>query len=132
MAELLRSQDAHDSIKYTREWLSRQLDVQHSDFIEETVDHDEVANLSAALLALFKEIVLALSKQTKIPKDARISLERSCSAMILWSDGFGIAQGRLNDTFNRSRKLRYTVSKNLLHIGHVLVERVFLSLVGRH
>ncbi|KAL7948551.1 hypothetical protein V8C42DRAFT_254354 [Trichoderma barbatum] len=124
MVQLLRSQDAYDPIKNIREWQSQQLNVQPSDYIDETAEHDEVATLSSSLLNLFKEVVLALSKQANIPKDARISFERSCSALILWSDGFGVTQGRLNDTFNKSRKLRHTVLKNLLHIGRVLVERL--------
>lgn len=119
MAEILR---------YTQEWHQQQQDIHPSDYIEETAEHNEIAELSSSLLALFKEIVLALSKQTEIPRDAQISIERSCSALILWSDGFGIAQGRLNNTFNKSRKLRYTSLKNLLHIGRVLVERAYRSL----
>ncbi|RFU78548.1 ankyrin repeat [Trichoderma arundinaceum] len=107
MAALLRSQDAYDPIKNIREWQSQQLNVQPSDYV-----------------ALFKEIVLTLPKITHIPRDARTSLERSCSALILWSDGYGIAQGRLNATFKKSRKLRRTVLQNLLHIGRVLIERL--------
>ncbi|KAL7910275.1 hypothetical protein GGI35DRAFT_361234 [Trichoderma velutinum] len=115
MAELLR---------YTQEWHHQQQDIHPSDYIEEIADHNEIAELSSNLLALFKEIVLALSKQINVPRDAQISIERSYSALTLWSDGFGIAQGRLNDTFNKSRKLRYTALKNLSHIGRVLVERL--------
>ncbi|KAJ4857089.1 ARID/BRIGHT DNA binding domain-containing protein [Trichoderma breve] len=115
MAELLR---------YTQEWHQQQQDIHPSDYIEETAEHNEIAELSSSLLALFKEIVLALSNHARIPGDARINIERSCSALILWSDGFGITQGRLNETFNKSRKLRYTTLKNLLHIGRVLTERL--------
>ncbi|KAL6812345.1 hypothetical protein J3E69DRAFT_376180 [Trichoderma sp. SZMC 28015] len=115
MAELLQ---------YTQEWHQQQQDIHPSDYIEETAEHNEIAELSSSLLALFKEVVLVLSRQTGIPRDARISIERSCSALILWSDGFGITQGRLNDTFNKSRKLRYTTLKNLVHIGRVLIERL--------
>ncbi|KAK0757231.1 hypothetical protein N5P37_009947 [Trichoderma harzianum] len=115
MAELLQ---------YTQEWHQQQQDIHPSDYIEETAEHNEIAELSSSLLALFKEVVLVLSRQTGIPRDARISIERSCSALILWSDGFGITQGRLNDTFNKSRKLRYTALKNLVHIGRVLIERL--------
>ncbi|KKP02600.1 hypothetical protein THAR02_05288 [Trichoderma harzianum] len=113
MAELLR---------YTQEWHQQQQHIHPSDYIEETAEHNEIAELSSSLLALFKEIVLALSNHARIPGDARINIERSCSALILWSDGFGITQGRLNETFNKSRKLRYTTLKNLLHIGRVLTE----------
>ncbi|KAL6866741.1 hypothetical protein J3F83DRAFT_715564 [Trichoderma novae-zelandiae] len=128
MAGLLPSQTECDPIKNILEWQSQQLQVQPSDYVEEAADHNVIASLCASLLSLFKAIIPALSpselNQTRIPRTARISLERSCSALILWSDGFGIAEGRLNDTFDRSRKLRYTTLKNLLHIGRVLVERL--------
>ncbi|PTB64677.1 hypothetical protein BBK36DRAFT_21428 [Trichoderma citrinoviride] len=128
MAAFLPSQADFDPVKYILEWQSQQLQVQPSDYVEEAAHHNVVASLSASLTSLFKAIIPALSlpeqEQDRIPQTARISLERSCSALILWSDGYGIAEGRLNDTLNRSRKLRYTTLKNLLHIGRVLVERL--------
>ncbi|KAH0491697.1 hypothetical protein TgHK011_003113 [Trichoderma gracile] len=126
MAGFLPSQADCDPVQNILEWQSQQLQVQPSDYVEEAADHNAIAGLTASLLSLFKAIVPALAReqQTKIPQTARISLERSCSALILWSSGYGIAEGRLNDAFNRSRKLRYTTLKNLLHIGRVLVERL--------
>lgn len=126
MAGFLPSQADCDPIQNILEWQSQQLQVQPSGYVEEAADHNVVAGLAASLLSLFKSIIPALSghQQNKIPQTARISLERSCSALILWSDGYGIAEGRLNDVFNRSWKLRYTTLKNLVHIGRVLVERL--------
>jgi hypothetical protein len=127
MAGFLPSQADCDPIQNILEWQSQQLQVQPSGYVEEAADHNVVAGLAASLLSLFKSIIPALSghQQNKIPQTARISLERSCSALILWSDGYGIAEGRLNDVFNRSWKLRYTTLKNLVHIGRVLVESMF-------
>jgi hypothetical protein len=127
MAQLLQPQDGYGPIKNIREWQSRQLNIQPSDYIDEIPEQNEIARLSANLLSLFKEVILALPEQTTIPKDARISLERSCSALILWSDGYGIAQGRLNDTFKKSSKLRHTLFKGLSHIGRVLTERTYYA-----
>ncbi|KAL7816119.1 hypothetical protein V8C26DRAFT_400513 [Trichoderma gracile] len=126
MAGFLPSQADCDPVQNILEWQSQQLQVQPSDYVEEAADHNAIAGLTASLLSLFKAIIPALAREqpTKIPQTARISLERSCSALILWSSGYGIAEGRLNDAFNRSRKLRYTTLKNLLHIGRVLVERL--------
>ncbi|KAL7800166.1 hypothetical protein V8C37DRAFT_364329 [Trichoderma ceciliae] len=126
MAELLRSQDAYDLIRNIREWQSQQLNVHPNEYFDDaaTATHNEIARLSSSLLALFEEVILALREQSHVSKDARISLERSCGALILWSDGYGIAQGRFNDTFDKSRKLRRTVFKNLSHIGRVLTERL--------
>ncbi|KAM0464658.1 hypothetical protein ACHAPV_002492 [Trichoderma viride] len=119
------SQDGYDLIKNIREWQSRQQDIPPGGGDgEEALEYLEVSRLSANLLLLFKEIILLLRQQVAIPKDARISLERSCSALILWSDGYGIAQGRLNDIFKRSSKLRYTLLKNLSRLGRALTERL--------
>ncbi|KAH6605321.1 ankyrin repeat [Trichoderma cornu-damae] len=124
MEELLQSRDARDPIQNTREWQAQQLSIQPGDYIDAAAECNEITHLSANILTLFKEIVLSLPKLTQIPNDARINVERSCSALILWSDGYGIAQGRLNDTFNKSRKLRHTAIKSLLHIGRILTERL--------
>lgn len=121
------SQDGTDLIKNIREWQSQQQNIPPSGDGEETLEYLEVSRLSANLLLLFKEIILLLRQQVAIPKDARISLERSCSALILWSDGYGIAQGRLNDIFKRSSKLRYTLLKNLSRLGRALTERTHAS-----
>lgn len=122
------SQDGYDLIKNIREWQSRQQDIPPGGGDgEEALEYLEVSRLSANLLLLFKEIILLLRQQVAIPKDARISLERSCSALILWSDGYGIAQGRLNDIFKRSSKLRYTLLKNLSRLGRALTERTHTS-----
>lgn len=129
MAQPLPShaQDGTDLIKNIREWQSQQQDIPLSGDGEEALEYLEVSRLSENLLLLFKEIILLLRQQVTIPKDARISLERSCSALILWSDGYGIAQGRLNDIFKRSSKLRYTLLKNLSRLARALTERTYAS-----
>ncbi|KAL7934246.1 hypothetical protein V8C35DRAFT_302120 [Trichoderma chlorosporum] len=124
MTGFLQSQDAYDPIRNIQEWQLQQQSVQPSEYIDGASEHNEIAELSSSLLALFKKVVRELPEQKQIPKSVQISIERSYSALILWSDGFGIAQGRLNAVFNKSRKLRYTTLKNLLHIGRVLVERL--------
>lgn len=129
MTDPLESQDAYDPITNVQEWQSRQSKAHGGDPVDETTEENELTRLSTSLLTLFKEVICALTKQTGIPKDVRISLERSCSSLILWSDGYGIAQGRLNHTFNRSRMLRHTILKNLSHIGRVLVDRTYLCFV---
>ncbi|KAL6882878.1 hypothetical protein HDV57DRAFT_509264 [Trichoderma longibrachiatum] len=126
MAGFLPSQADCDPVQNILEWQSQQLQVQPTDYVEEAAGHNVIASLSGSLISLFRAIIPELSgqQQTPIPQTARISLERSCSALFLWCDGYGIPEGRLNDAFNRSGKLRCTTLKNLLHIGRVLVERL--------
>ncbi|KAM0476401.1 hypothetical protein ACHAPX_006313 [Trichoderma viride] len=124
MTQPLPSQGGYDPIRNIREWQLQQQNIHLSSDADEALQHNEISRLSASLLSLFKEVVLSLREQATIPKDVRISLERSCSAMILWSDGYGIAQGNLNNVFKRSSKLRHTLFTNLSHLGHVLTERL--------
>ncbi|PTB41614.1 hypothetical protein M441DRAFT_68632 [Trichoderma asperellum CBS 433.97] len=125
MAQPLQSGDGYDNlIKNIQQWQSQQQNIQSTEYADKTLEHTEISHLSADLLSLFKEAILSLREQATIPKDAHISLERSCSALILWSDGYGIAQGHLNDIFQRSSKLRHTLLKNLSRLGRVLTERL--------
>lgn len=123
MTHPLPPQSGYDPTRNIREWQLQQQSIQLSSDADGALQHNEVSRLSASLLSLFKEVILSLREQATIPKDVRISLERSCSALILWSDGYGIAQGNLNDVFKRSSKLRHTLYTNLSHLGHVLTER---------
>lgn len=129
MTQPLPPPDGYDPISNIREKPSQQQNIQPSDHADDAVQHDEISRLSTSLLSLCKEVILSLREQATIPKDVRISLERSCSAMILWSDGYGIAQGNLNDIFKRSSKLRYTLFTNLSHLGRVLTERTYVHLL---
>lgn len=132
MTQPLQSQDGNDDlIKNIRDWQSQQQNIRSTDYVDKTLEYIEIPRLSASLLSLFKEVVLSLREQATIPNDVRISLERSCSALILWSDGYGIAQGHLNDIFQRSSKLRHTILKNLSRLGRVLTERTYLYMLLR-
>lgn len=128
MAQPSQSQHGNDDlVNNIRKWQSQQQNLQSTDYVDKVLEHIEIPRLSAGLLSLFKEAILLLREQATIPNDVRISLERSCSALILWSDGYGIAQGHLNDIFQRSSKLRHTVLKNLSRLGRVLTERTNAS-----
>ncbi|PON21401.1 hypothetical protein TGAM01_v209702 [Trichoderma gamsii] len=125
MAQPSQSQHGNDDlVNDIRKWQSQQQNLQSTDYVDKVLEHIEIPRLSAGLLSLFKEAILLLREQATIPNDVRISLERSCTALILWSDGYGIAQGHLNDIFQRSSKLRHTVLKNLSRLGRVLTERL--------
>jgi hypothetical protein len=121
MAQPLQSQDGSDNlIQNIQKWQSQQQNVQ-----PKALEYVMIPRLSAGLLSLFKEAILLLREQAAVPKDARISLERSCSALILWSDGYGITEGHLNNILRRSSKLRHTILKNLSRLGRVLTERMY-------
>lgn len=122
MAALLRSQDGFDLETAIREWQSRQNERQHGGPAPEPDEKSAVARLTAALDALFREIVVILSDKGKFPKDIFISLDRSRSCFSLWSDGHGVASGSLDDSFQRSGKLRHATIKTLLHLSTTLID----------
>lgn len=128
MVQFSRSRARHGRFKDIGEWQSWQQSIQ-PDVFEEVSEHSDVSRLYASLLSLFKEIILALPKQATVSKKDRISLERSCSALILWSDDHGIAQGCLDDKFKESSKLRHLLYKNLSNTGRVLTERTYTDLI---
>jgi hypothetical protein len=93
------------------------------DVTSEIDEKGEIARLCQAIIETFQEIIHNLSKQNTVDEEIRISLERSCCALILWSDGYGIAKGDFDDIFGRSCKLRQLTTKALSHIGEALTER---------
>lgn len=126
MAQSSQFQGGNDDlIQNILEWQSQQQNIQSTYDEDKALEYLEIPRLSSSLLSLFKEVILSLREQATIPNDVRISLERSCSALILWSDGYGIAEGHLNDILKRSSKLRYTLLKNLSLLGRALTDRTY-------
>ncbi|KAK0611765.1 hypothetical protein B0T14DRAFT_571628 [Immersiella caudata] len=68
---------------------------------------------------------------TEATAESKINLERTRGALVLWSDGHGIAQGQLADVFSRSRKLRRIITKTLSHVTNVLLERTWSDKLER-
>jgi len=86
-------------------------------------ENGEIARLCQAIIETFQDIIHNLPKHNAVDEEIRISLERSCCALVLWSDGYGIAKGDFDDIFGRSSKLRQLTTKALSHIGEALTER---------
>ncbi|KAK3682258.1 hypothetical protein B0T22DRAFT_484333 [Podospora appendiculata] len=107
--------DYYDPIENIKAWQSQQNEVHDAPDGEDTdgpgrqldapPEHGQIARLCAGLLDLFNEIARVL-------------------ALVIWSDGYGIAQGRFDDAFTKSHKLRRITIKTLAHIGNALMERL--------
>ncbi|KAJ3538481.1 hypothetical protein NM208_g5891 [Fusarium decemcellulare] len=91
---------------------------------DERTEKSPIARLTGILLALFRKVLVNLSEQPNFSRDIFISLDRSRSCFVLWSDGYGIANGNLDDKLRQSRNLRQVTTKSLVHISHTLVERL--------
>ncbi|KAL7903869.1 hypothetical protein GGI35DRAFT_464934 [Trichoderma velutinum] len=88
-----------------------------------------VASLCKNLVALFTEVQI-LSRQTNITIIDQISLQESRDRLILWSDGYGVTDGCLDNTLSHQRttRLHKAVIKTLSHMADVLIERLIPSL----
>ncbi|KAL8348808.1 hypothetical protein RB601_002246 [Gaeumannomyces tritici] len=101
----------------------------------DVVDHRSglVGRLCAECIAVFRETLRAISKEREALNggEAYTSLERSYGRLRLWSDGHGIAAGKFDEVFDRSKGLRYTILKLLTSISSTLIERLIpLALTG--
>lgn len=80
------------------------------------------ARLCSAVLLYYKEILRYLSKQVDIQKPIRMSLERTYSLMVLWSEAWGVRDGSLDEIFAKSRNIRRSSLKILSSIANALLE----------
>ncbi len=122
MAGLLQLGDTYDPVKNVQQWQLEQSAVQHELDDATPIGHDDIAQLSKAVRVLFQEIAKAVSAQPEISHDIKISLERSHSSLVLWSDGYGASEGTLDKTLAKSRKLRNLTLRSLAHVGSILIE----------
>ncbi|KAL8383143.1 hypothetical protein RB595_006753 [Gaeumannomyces hyphopodioides] len=84
------------------------------------VDHRSglVGRLCAECIAVFRETLRAISndKEALNGGEAYTSLERSYGRLKLWSDGHGIAAGKFDEVFDKSKGLRQTILKLLIRL----------------
>lgn len=79
---------------------------------------------------LTKECILVFRKlMKKLPKENELSirtfrkLEQSCSSLILWDSGYGVAKGDLDDVLAKSRTLNRSILWALISISRTLTDR---------
>jgi len=79
------------------------------------------------VLDVFREALVQLAQPNHAetaPKPVRISLERTRGLIALWSDGYGIQDGRLDDLLAKSRNIRRSTLKTLSSIANTLLGRL--------
>ncbi|ETS81698.1 hypothetical protein PFICI_06700 [Pestalotiopsis fici W106-1] len=126
----LKALDTHDATQKVRQFLEKS---------EQSVTSVESAELSFSsrlcsnILELFREVFLLLSNSDTpfLSRAEYISLERSFGQLKLWSDGYGVSTGELDDLLDKSRLLRRDTLKLLRSIGINLTERLLPQLFGK-
>jgi hypothetical protein len=85
------------------------------------------ARLCDGILDVFQEAIRQLSQAYQAEaalKPIRRSLERARGLIALWSDGYGIQEGRLDDVLAKSRNIRRSTLKTLSRITNTLLNRL--------
>ncbi|KAK8127916.1 hypothetical protein PG984_009024 [Apiospora sp. TS-2023a] len=75
--------------------------------IRDPEDHSDdpplIAPLYKACSAVFRDIITHLSSDLSIDKSVQLSLQRSQSYLVLWADGYGVSDGLLDKSLDKSR-----------------------------
>ena len=112
-----------DTIISVQEWQKNH----HHDGSSKPEDRSVAARLCDGVLDVFHEAICQLEQPRHAettPKPVRISLERARGLIALWSDGYGIQDGRLDDVLAKSRKIRRSTLKTLSNIANTLLSRL--------
>ena len=76
---------------------------------------------------LFKAILKESSAHERITSDDRCRLENCYSAIVLWADGYGMNDGRLDELMAKSRSLRQLTWRALSRISRGLLDGKSIS-----
>lgn len=118
--ELLKRQEGYDRTQIVHQYL--EANTHHDNPPDEK---STVARLCAESQGLFRAVIKEFLKRNgdSNPSKQYVSLERSFSRLKLWSDGYGVSQGELDNVFAKSRTVRHATSKLLASIGATLTDR---------
>jgi hypothetical protein len=105
--------------RYDVESKIRAWQVQAEQWDAETQNSSLVTRLCTDVVGIAKETLHSLPET--IPKKLRKNLERSCSSIVLWADGYGIQEGRLDETLAKSRASRESTLKILSSISRIFL-----------
>jgi hypothetical protein len=84
-----------------------------------------VARLCLETTALFRFLARRIVTGAGVPGGAATSIRRSCARLKLWSDGYGVSEGRLDEILAKSGKIRRATGKGVASIAKTLSERMF-------
>ncbi|ETS86364.1 hypothetical protein PFICI_00192 [Pestalotiopsis fici W106-1] len=89
-----------------------------------------VSHLFAVCSEFYAEIVAQLGTNPATERGLLLKLQRSHSYLILWADGYGVAEGQLDASLDKSRRVKRTTINLLISICQILTKRL-LPALGR-
>lgn len=86
-------------------------------------DQPLVSHLYAVCSDFYAELVSQIGADQKTDPTLLLRLQRSHSYLILWADGYGVAQGQLDSSLDRSRRAKQSTINLLISICQTLTKR---------
>ncbi|KAK2018380.1 hypothetical protein LZ32DRAFT_371014 [Colletotrichum eremochloae] len=121
MATLQRRPAAYDPVR-VQDWVAA----------EEIPEAESLASrLCAECIKTFKLVLREAGSRNDLPQLAKRSLERSGSSLILWAEGHGVADGKLDDALAKSRMLQQTLMGLLVSVSETLADRIVPQLISQ-
>jgi len=96
----------------------------------DSIDHvgrSVAARLCEEILTTFHEVLRQICQRQDIAKPIYISLGRAYSCIALWSDGYGVKEGNLDDVLAKSRVVRRSTLKALSSVAETILDRVLFT-----
>ncbi|KAK7956505.1 uncharacterized protein PG986_005727 [Apiospora aurea] len=104
--------------------------------IRDPEDHPDdpplLAQLYGACSVLFRDILTVFTSNSSIDKPALLSLQRSQSYLVLWADGYGVSDGLLDKSLDKSRRARATTLRLLYSVSQTLTKRLIQLVSQEH
>jgi hypothetical protein len=85
-------------------------------------DRSLIAQFIARDLQILRQITIIISQRGSVSRPVAISLERSYGRFKLWSDGYGVVAGGLDQPFEKSLILRRATWKLVKEISNIITE----------
>ncbi|KAK1954603.1 hypothetical protein LY78DRAFT_730058 [Colletotrichum sublineola] len=121
MATLQRRPAAYDPVR-VQDWVAA----------EEIPEAESLASrLCAECIKTLKLVLREAGSRDDLPQLAKRSLERSGSSLILWAEGHGVADGKLDDALAKSRMLQQTLMGLLVSVNETLADRIVPQLISQ-
>jgi len=88
-----------------------------------TEDQPLIAHLYEACSGLYRGILTELPTTLSIDKSVLVSLQRSHSYLVIWGDGYGVSDGLLDSSLDKSRRARGSTLRLLCSVSRTLTKR---------
>jgi hypothetical protein len=82
-----------------------------------------VSHLFTVCSEFYAEIVAQLSANSATERGLLLKLQRSHSYLILWADGYGVTEGHLDASLDKSRRVKRSTINLLISICQTLTKR---------